>query len=479
MATTSSVTPASSSAGTLDVPTLVSQLMAAERQPIDKLNTKVASYQTKISSFGTISGLVSGFQTALQGLTSKLQGVSATSSDASVFSASTSAGSTAAAGTYALNVTNLAQAQSLVAAGQTSSTAAISNGVATTITFDFGTISGGTLSAGVYSGATFASNGRGTKSITIDGTNNTLQGISDAINAAQIGVSATIVNDGSGTPYRLALTSTSSGASNSLKITSSGGDGTIGTLLGYDPAGLPAAQHLNQTVAAQNANFTVNGIALSNASNTITNAIQGVTLTLNKPTTTPATLTVAHDTNAASTAVSGFIDAYNALASQLKSRSAYGSGTTAAGALAGDGTLRLMQDQLRGIMGTAASGGTLTSLYQIGVTFQADGTLKLDSSKLNSAMASNFSDVINLFSSATGFATRLDAWSTSTLAPGGLIDTRTKSFNASVKDYNDQISKLEIRMTALKKQYTTTYSNLNMLLSNMNGTSAYLTKQLG
>jgi flagellar hook-associated protein 2 len=475
MPTTSSV--ASSSAGTLDVGSLVSQLMAVERRPIDKLNTQVAGYQTKISSFGTLKGLVSTFQTALQTLNNNFQEFSAAPSDASIFSAS--ANSVAAAGIYALDVTNLARAQSLVAVGQTSSTTAIGNGTATTITFDFGAISGGTLSSGIYSGAAFTSNGNGTKSLTIDGTNNTLQGIRDAVNAAKIGVTATIVNDGSGTPYRLALTSDSSGVSNSLKISTSGGDGTIDTLLAYDPAGQPAAQHLNQTAAAQNANFTVNGIAITKSSNTITDAIQGVTLTLNKATTAPANLTVTRDTKAVSTAVAGFVDAYNALVSQLKSRSAYGSSADAnKPALAGDRTVRLMLEQLHGIFNVGASGGTLTSLSEVGISTKADSTLKLDSSKLNTAMANNFSDVTNLFSSATGYATRLNAWSDSVLASGGLIDTRTQGLNTSIKGYNDQISKLEVRMATLQKQYTTTYSNLNVLLSNMNSTSAYLSQQL-
>jgi flagellar hook-associated protein 2 len=450
-------------------------LMAVERQPIDKLNTQVAGYQTKISSFGTLKGLVSTFQTALQSLNNNFQEFSATPSDTGIFSAS--ATSAAAVGTYTLEVTNLAHAQSLVTAGQTSSTTALGSGTATTVTFDFGTISGGTLTSGIYSGAAFTANGTGTKSITIDGTNNTLQGIRDAINTAKIGVTASIVNDGSGTPYRLALTSDATGASNSIKITTDAGDAAVDSLLAYDPAG---AQHLNQTIAAQNANFTVNGIAITKTSNTVTDAIQGVTLTLNKPTTIPATLTVTRDTNAVNTAVSGFVDAYNALTSQLKSRSAYGSATTTAPALAGDGTVRLMLDQLRGIFMTAATpvlGGALTSLSQVGITSQADGTLKLDSSKLNSAMTNNFSDVTNLFSSATGYATRLDAWATSAVQAGGLIDTRTQSLNSSIKGYNDQISKLEVRMTTLQKQYTTTYSQLNVLLSNMNSTSAYLTSQ--
>ncbi|MBS0311587.1 MAG: flagellar hook protein, partial [Proteobacteria bacterium] len=174
MAITSSTTTA------LDVPTLVSQLMAVERRPIDTLNTQITSYQTKISSFGTLSGLVSSFQTAAQNLGTTLQKLAATPSDPSVFSAT--AGSTAVPGNYTVEVSKLAQSQSLVAAGQASSTAAIGNGTATTVTFDFGTIGGGTLTNGVYSGAAFTSNGNGTASITIDSTNNTLEGIRDAIN---------------------------------------------------------------------------------------------------------------------------------------------------------------------------------------------------------------------------------------------------------------------------------------------------------
>lgn len=463
----------SSSTTALDVPSLVSQLMAVERRPIDQINARIASYETKISSFGTLSSLVSSFQTSASGLTTSLQKLTATASDANVLTAS--AASTAVPGAYALNVSQLAQSQNLVAAGRTSSSTAIGNGTATTVTFDFGTISGGTLTNGIYSGATFTSNGNGTASITVDSTNNTLEGIRDTINAARLGVTASIVNDGSGTPYRLALSSSSTGLSNSLKITTSGGDGTINSLLGYDPAG---TQNLTQTLAAQNANLTVNGIAITSASNTLTAAIQGVTLTLKGTTTTTNTLTVARDTTAISTAVSGFVDAYNALASQIKSRSAYGTDGKNAGALAGDGTLRLMQDQLRGIFNTPATGGTLTTLTQVGISFQRDGSLKLDSGKLNTAVSSNFTDVNNLFTSSTGFATRLEEWAKTTLSAGGLIETRTKNLNQFVKDKNSEIDRLEIRMAALEKKYRTEYSNLNLLLSRMNSTSTFLTNQL-
>ncbi len=462
-----------SSTTAFDVPTLVSQLMAVERRPIDQLNAKIASHETKISSFGTISNLLSTFQSSTSTLTASLEKLAATPADANVLTAT--AGLTAVPGTYSVNVTALAQSHNLVAAGQASSTAAIGDGTATTVTFDFGTISGGTLTNGTYSGATFTSNGNGTTSITIDSSNNTLEGIRDAINAANAGVTATLVNDGSGTPYRLALSSAQSGVSNSIKITTSGGDGSIGNLLGYDPAG---TQNLSQTQVAQNASLTVNGIAITSATNTVSGAIQGVTLTLKNTTASPSSLAVTRDTTAITAAAAGFVDAYNALASQMKSRSAYGTNGQAAGALAGDATLRAIQDQLRNIFLTPASGGNLTSLAQVGIAFQRDGQLALDKSTFSNAITTSFSDVTQLFTSATGFATRLEAWGTTTLSAGGLIETRTQSLNQYVKDRNQEISRLEILMTAREKRYRTEYTNLNLMLSRMNSTSTFLTQQL-
>lgn len=381
----------------LDVNSIVSQLMAVERQPLGKLSTREAGYQAKLSAYGSVKGSFAGFQTALQGLNSvsKFQSLTATASDTSVFSASAS--SNAAAGTYSLEVSSLAQAQRLVAAGQASSTAAIGSGAATTLTFDFGTIGGGTLSNGVYSGASFASNGNGTKSITLDSSNNSLQGISDAINAAKIGVTASIINDGSGTPYRLALSSDSQGVSNSLKVSVSG-DAAIDSLLGHDPAG---TQGLAETATAQNANFKLNGVAVTKTSNSFSDVLQGVTLTLNKLTTAPATLTVARDTTAISSSISGFVKAYNDLTNTLKNVSAYDATSQRGAILQGDATVRTLQTQLRGIVGTAVTGtpGDLTTLSSIGVSFQKDGSLAVDQTKLNNAINNHFDEIASLFAS--------------------------------------------------------------------------------
>ncbi len=454
----------STTGATLDVPSLVSQLMTAERQPINTLNTKSASYQSQISALGLVTSKVSALQTAAQALgsssSSSLLAYTASSSNTGILSAT--AGSTAVAGSYSLNVTSLAQSQRLVAVGQVSDTAAIAAGTSTTISFDFGTTVG----------AVFTPNGSGTKTVTIDSSNNTLQGIRDAINAAGIGVSATIVNDGSGTPYRLVLSSDNTGASNSLKITTDGAGNGVDSLLAYDPGG---TKKLTQTIAAQNAVFDVNGIAITKSSNTITDAIQGVTLTLSGLTAplTPATLTVARDTASVSTAASSFVAAYNDLYTSMKNSYAYKSGS----ALSGDSTLRNLQTQMRDIAATAVGSGNLTHLFDVGITFKADGTMQLDSAKLSSVMTTNFADVATLFNSSTGFGTRFDQWATDTLSVDGTIANHTAAINKSITSISDQIATLETRMTALQKQYTAQYTALDVALTSMNQTSTYLTQQ--
>jgi flagellar hook-associated protein 2 len=459
------------SATNIDVTSIVNQLMTVERQPIKKLDIKEAGYQAKLSAYGSVKGAVASFQTAVQSLNSvsKFQAVKATPSDSTVFSASAS--SIAVAGAYSLEVTSLAQAQKLVTAGQTSSTAAVGTGTATTLSFDFGTIAGSTLfnsTTGKYgatlsgataagtsvtvvstanlavgnvisghdypagttitsidsgttfttsappatdsggltlqAGATFTSSGSGIKTVTIDSTNNSLQGIRDAINAAGIGVTATIINDGSASPYRLALSSNSNGVSNSMKVSVSG-DAAVGTLLAHDPAN-NTGQNLSETVTAQNANFKVNGVAVSKTSNTVSDVVQGVILTLSKVTTSPVTLTVARDTASVSSSISGFVKAYNDLAKMLKDVSAYDAASKKGAILQGDSTVRSLQSQIRSMLGTSVVGtsGALTTLSSVGVSFQKDGTLALNQTKLDSAIANNFSDIAGLFA-ATGKAT--------------------------------------------------------------------------
>lgn len=389
---------ATSAVGTssIDVNALVTQLMTVEQQPITKLAAREASYQAKLSAFGTLQGAVSSFQSTVRTLSSasSFQTVTATSSDSTTISAT--ALTSALPGSYSLEVTSLAQAQKLAAAGQTSVSAAIGTGAATTLSFDFGTIAG-TLTNGKYNpGATFSSAGNGIKTVTINSSNNSLQGIRDAINAAQIGVAASIINDGSASPYRLVLTSGNMGSASSMKISASG-DATLTSLLANDPA---ATQNLSESVTALNANLKVNGVAVSKNSNTVADVIPGVTLNLQKLTTAPVTLTVGQDSSSVAKSVSSFVTAYNSLNKTLTDLSSYNAATKKGAALQGDATVLNLQGKLRGILNAAITGsGSLTSLSQIGVTFQKDGTLAVDNTKLNAVLQSNFADVAGLFAS--------------------------------------------------------------------------------
>ncbi len=384
----------------LDINGIVSQLMSIEQQPLMSLSRKEATNQAKLSAIGNLKGALAAFQTAVKGLSesSKFQAVKVSAADATIVSASGS--SAAKPGTYSLEVTKLAQAQKLASAGQASASTEIGVG---TITFDFGTIDIGAGSfnstTGKYTGASFASSGIGSKTITIDGTNNSLAGIRDAINKGNIGVSASIVNDGGTSPYRLVLTEATTGKTSSMKISVTG-DAALGTLLNHDPAAAPAGQGFSETVTAQNAEFKVDGIAISKTTNTVTDVIEGVALTLAKTNAgSPTNITVTRDTAAVTSSVNQFVQAYNQINQTLTDLSSYNATTKQGAILNGDATVRTIQTQLRGILTTAVGGdaGAYTLLSQVGVAVQKNGTLALDSSKLQKAMDSNFSDIAGLF----------------------------------------------------------------------------------
>ena len=378
----------------LDVNGIVSQLMTVERQPVTLLNRKEAGYQARLSAYGNLKSAVGSFQSAMSGLNSasRFQSLSATPADPTILTAA--AGTTAVPGNYTVQVSQLAQAQTIAATARTSASAAIGASVTTTLTFNFGTISGGSLTNGIWSGATFTLDAtQATGTVTLNSSNNSLQGIRDAINAANIGVTATLVNDGSATPYRLVLASSSTGASKSMKITAAG-DATLQGLLAYDPAG---TQNLTQSSAAQNATLTVNGIAVSSASNTVSEAIQSVTLNLAKAGTT--TLAIARDSAAVQSAVAAFVKAYNDVSKTLTSLSAYNAATKQGAILQGDSTVLALQSQIRSTLASTLTGSsaTLTSLSKIGVAIQKDGTMALDAAKLATATANNFNDIAGLF----------------------------------------------------------------------------------
>lgn len=383
----------------LDINGLVSKLMEVEKAPLTALAKKEADYQAKLTAYGTLKGSLASFQTAAKSLStsSKFNTTKATASDTAILSATTS--SIAKTGNYSIEVTDLAKAHKISSFALPDSTSAVGTG---TLTIDFGTYTAGAP-------GTFAVNADKTsKSITIDSSNNSLAGIRDAINQAGAGVTASILSDGTG--YRLVLSSADSGAANSMRILvsddgdSNNTDASGLSQLAFNPtAAAGSGKNLDTAteVLAQNAVLTIDGVTVTKSSNSISDAISGVTLNLLKETAvgTPMTLTVARDTAGVKTAVEGFVKAYNDLNATIKTLGGYDTKTQKGGLLLGDTTLRSVQSEMRRTISQTLeySDGGVSSLSDVGVTFQRDGTLALNSTKLDTILADSTKNVASLF----------------------------------------------------------------------------------
>lgn len=272
-------------------------------------------------------------------------------------------------------------------------------------------------SGGTYTGASFELDPNSVSgTVVIDSTNNSLQGIRDAINKANLGVTATIVSDGSATPNHLVLTSNKTGAASSMKIALSGENGNppeadLEALLGYDPAGV---QNMHQNTAAQSTLLNVNGIAVSSETDSVADAIQGVTLTVGSV--GKASLHVAQNTEAVKNSVNAFVKAYNDLNKAIKDATSYNAETKKAGPLLGESSVQSLQSQVRRQLSTSITGlsGELTTLSQVGISFQKDGTISLDSGKLDKAIKNNPADIAGLFAAVGKSSDSLVSFNTST-----------------------------------------------------------------
>ncbi|GAA4348606.1 flagellar filament capping protein FliD [Variovorax defluvii] len=462
----------------LDLGGLLEKLETSEKQPLVAIQKRATSYTTKLSAYSQVQSALNTLKSAADKLgdpdffkTVK----SSITGDADVLSAATSG--TSVAGSYAIDVTQLAQAQSLVSAGQVDAKAAIGKG---TITIKFGAITGGTLNpvTGQYSGAGFQVDAeRKSATITIGEGANTLEGIRNAINKANAGVTASIVNDGSGTPHRLVLTSTQTGESSSMQI-SVAGDAALQNLLAYDPAG---TQTMRQTTAGQDARLNVNGIDIVSASNTVQEGIQGTTLTLAK--TGTSHLKLVSDTSAISAAITAFVNAYNGLQSTASKLTAYDADTKTGAALMGDQTLRNVLTRVRQTLtGTQAGGpNDMKVLSEIGVSFTKEGTLEVDSAKLTAALGKNLDGVGKLFSSAAGgtggYGKQVSALVTDVTSSAGLLTVATNGVNATLEDLSDQYNAVQERVDATMERYRAQFTQLDVLMNSLNSTMTYLSQQ--
>lgn len=376
---------------------LLESLLDAERAPVERrLDYQQEVAEARLSAWGELSSALSEFHSAARALNSGavFNTSQATSSQESALSAT--AGNVADAGQYSVNIHQLAQQHTLASQTFSSVDDVVGSG---TLTFRFGTT---TLDeAGSYQG--FSVNPQSTaRSIVLGSHNNTLAGVRDAINAADMGVQATIVDDGSG--FRLLFTSQESGAAASMEVTASG-SGSL-TSLNYNQS----SQALVQTQQAHDALFTVNGLDISRNSNLVTGVIPGVTLNLKAVSSGPVSLTVSKDPEPLVERIRAFVDSYNQLKTMSNMLSAYSTGDGEeegqASLLTGDAGLRRMMNELgstlRGVIGT----DTFRSLAEIGIrTNQFDDyRLEFDRQAFNDALAEDARAVTGLFA-ATGRTT--------------------------------------------------------------------------
>jgi flagellar hook-associated protein 2 len=463
----------------MDVNSLVSAIVNAKvAGQTDTLNAKLNSDNTQLTAVGSLKSVLSLLQSSLKSLYdgTTLSAFTATA-DGKGVTATTAAG--AVAGSYAVNVTNIATSQSITSG-------------AFNATDKLGT---GTMKLSV-----------GGKDMTINITdgNNTLSGIASAINSApdNPGVTAAIVNGKDGA--HLVLRSSSTGLANGIDIDVTSSDAALNKLdvtsststTGPDPDDptktITVPEHTvvdgsgnwTQSVAGQDALFTIAGTEVTSASNTVKDAISGVTLTLTSESVgDPQTLTIGQDTDGQKTAIEAFVTAYNnyvSTASSLTTFDATQAKGSQGGALLGDSMMNTIKNTLATIISKGVgTGKDQVNLASIGITLQPDGTLKTDEDALTAAISSNSGTVASLFNSVTGVAATLNNSLSSFLSTGGIIDTRTTALNADLKSIADQQTQLTAYTAQLTTSYNAQFTALNTLMSQMSNQSSYLTQLFG
>ncbi len=382
----------------LDLSALVSGLLEAERAPTaSRLAAKEQKYTAELSAYGLLRSSLSQFQSSLSGLQSStvFDAKSIRLSDSSIFDASVE--NFADTGSYAVEVTALAKAHSL-ASNAATAFASVDDTIGDgTLTIQFGT-----TTTGPYSFTPDPAKTPQTIVVSTANNNTTLSGLRDYINDNDYDVQASIVNDGSG--YRMVLTSKSTGAANSMEITVSGdGDGNDNDNAGLSQLAFNASAQgsLAQTVAAQDAALSINGLDITRETNNVTGAINGVTLDLLKAELgTIVNIDVKENRSEVTAAINGFVEAYNELNDNIDALTAYDPDTGTASALTGDFTVRSIGSRIRSILFGSITGlnGNIRSLVDIGITTNSSGTLDVDSSKLEDALKNYPDEVEALFS---------------------------------------------------------------------------------
>ncbi len=448
----------------LPLDTLLANLTTAEKGRLTPITAQQSSYSAKLTAYGSIKSAIEKFQTANTAL-----------NDATLFKSSTATSSTtdlgvstgagAAAGKYIISVTQLAQAQSLATGGIASAT--------------------DKQSSVSSSDRTLLINQPGRKEpleIKLTDDQTSLNGIRDAINAADSGVSASVIKNKSG-EFQLVISSAETGVDNAMTISVTG-DSELNDLLGYDSK--TKMGNLTQTIAPQNALLTINNIEVESGSNTIKDTPEGVTLTLSKEVTN-ATVTVTKSNDKATAAIKTWVDAYNSLLDTFSSLTKYteveagADQNTGNGVLLGDNVVRTVQSGIRSQFTASDTGSKFSTLSQIGVTADpTTGKLKIDDTKLTDALASNSVDTQKLLvgdGKTTGITTSTANLVKDYLKDDGIIDSATTSINATLKSLTKQYLAVSSSIDDTIARYKAQFTQLDTMMSKLNNTSNYLTQQ--
>ena len=489
--TTSTTTGSISSAGIgsgLDVKGIISSLMAVESQPLTLLQDKATTVTTEISAVGQIQSLTSTMADKARALSSSALWTQTTSNsaDPTIVTADTSTG-TAAPGDYSVSVQQMAQGQTV-----TSSVAAGTGLTAGTLTIQLGTYTSDGL---VPPTTTFANASAAAVSIPIGAGDTSLGAIRDKINAANAGVSASIITDANGS--RLSLRSSTTGAANGFKITAvettPDTDPTTGlSALAFDASTGAAASQLTLNQVALNAKATVNGIAIESATNKLSNISDGLSLTLMKKSDTPVEVNVSIDTGAMQTAISDFVSAYSALQSYISLQTKYDTGTAVAagtarkdGPLTGDPSIIGFQNQLRGVVNTTSTTSSMFArLSDIGIAVQKDGTLAISNQNKLTAGLSNPTELQKLFATQgttdadTGIMVRFATMGDRATSVDGSLYSRNNGLQGELSRNQKQQDDMQVHLDATQTRLTAQYQALDTTMSKMSALSSYVTQQV-
>lgn len=459
----------------LNITNIVETMVTAEKAPkadqLSKLQTKTTA---QISGLGSLKSGIASLQTVLKDLnsTALFQKRTATSSDSTLVAASAS--TTAASGTYKISVDQLATASTVA-------TSAVPKDQT------FGTGNSLTLSVG--------STALPTVKLPADKAA-TLSDVRDAINSQlkDSGVSAAIVTNPSDGQARLMLTSTKTGEGNDITL-DTGGNSDL-EKLAIPAKGSGSASDVKYITMASNAKFSVNGLDLESATNSVENAIDGVTLTLTAPTTVsttangvtssvdkPITLTVDQDKAGVKGTIKKFVDAYNALVDTTTSLTQVtkvgDDKQPIAAALVGDAGVRQILSTMRSELGRAADGdGSVRILADIGITTDKNGKLAIDDTKLTKALDTNYAAVGNLFTGDTGLMSRLNNKLDTYTQTGGVLESRLNGLNNTIKSIDKQNENLTLRTDQLRTRLLAQFNAMDSLVGQLNSTASSLASSL-